>query len=754
VPATKAQLIDFLLIGGGLTSVTAAETLRAAGAQGNIAILCAENTLPYYRPPLSKEFLLKGPDRSKILIHDPSFYRDRDIETHLGSRVRRVDVDRRAIETDGGDHFRFGKLLIATGAGLHRLSVPGAGLEGIHYLRTVNDALSLYQAIARAQRAIVIGASFLGMEIAASLVTRGVPTTLMAKKDLVYEKLCSPEVSDFFVEYFRARGVEFIFEEEVKEFWGTTKVEGIVTSNGKRVPCDIVDIGIRVRPEVGFLVNSGIHVDDGVLVNQHLETNKPGIYAAGDVANFYNPISRSRYRAEHWDNAVKQGRLAAWNMLGERQSWRTVSYIFSDVFDVTFNVVGSTEEADERVVRGSVKDKSFSVLYLNNERLRGAFLLDQSLVEDKAAGALIANRSDISETKTKLSDTGFPLNRAAVQTVLVLQGGGALGAFECGVVKALEEANIYADLVAGVSIGAFNAAIIAANPGKATHALEAFWRELSLNTPDVPNEELRRAVSSLQSLVFGSPHFFRPRWLEPILSPAQLPTNWTSFYDPSPLKTTLSKYVAFEKLRDSPVRLLLTAVDVETGRLTTFDSYVDEITPEHVLASGSLPPGFSWTTIAGRHYWDGGLVSNSPLDQVIEVSGPTGKNVYVVNLWADKRALPRTLPEVLARRDEIVFAEKISRSIRTWEYIDNYRKLVEEAMASLDPKKAEQIRKRPRYIETVGETCPMSVTRINREPVEGESVGRDYEFSRKSIEQHIADGYTLTAKTLKAAGHL
>jgi NTE family protein len=371
-------------------------------------------------------------------------------------------------------------------------------------------------------------------------------------------------------------------------------------------------------------------------------------------------------------------------------------------------------------------------------------------VEAKAAGALIANRSDISATKAKLSDTGFPLNRAAVQTVFVLQGGGALGAFECGVVKALEEQDIHADLVAGVSIGALNAAIIAANPGKATHALEAFWRDLSLDTPDIPNEELRRAVSSLQSLVFGSPNFFRPRWFEPMLSPAQLPTSWTSFYDPSPLKATLSKYVAFEKLRDSPVRLLLTAVDVETGQLTIFDSYVEDITPEHVLASGSLPPGFSWTTIAGRHYWDGGLVSNSPLDQVVEVGGLTGKNVFVVNLWADKRALPRSIPEVLARRDEIVFAEKIRRNIRTWEYIDNCRKLVEEIMASLDPKTADQISKRPRYIETVGEACPLSVTRITREPVEGESAARDYEFSRKSIDQHIAQGYALAAKTLTA----
>src|SRR6476659_9245020 len=410
--ASEPPVVDFLLVGGGLASATAAETLRAAGAEGRIAILCAESTPPYYRPPLSKEFLLKGPDQTKLLIHDPSFYCYRDIEIHLGSRVHRVDVDSRTIETDGGDHFLFGKLLIATGASLHRLALPGENLEGIHYLRSVNDALSLYQAIAHAQRAIVIGSSFLGMEIAASFATRGLATTLIAKEDLVYEKLRSPEASDFFAEYFRARGVDFIFEEEVRGFWGTTKVEGVVTSSGKRMPCDIVAIGIGVRPEVSFLANSGINVDGGILVDQYLETNRPGIYAAGDVANFYNPIARTRYRAEHWDNAVKQGRLAAWNMLGERQSWRTVSYNFSSVFDVTFNVVGSTEKADERM------------------------------------------------------------------------------------------------------------------------------RELSLDTPDIPNEELRRAISSLQSLVFGSPHFFHPRWFEPILSLAQLPTNWTSLYDASPLKST------------------------------------------------------------------------------------------------------------------------------------------------------------------------------------------------------------------------
>ena len=746
--SNEIPLVDFLLIGGGLASATAAETLRAAGAEGGIAILSAEKTLPYHRPPLSKGFLLNGPGKTNILIHDEAFYRDRDIEIHLGTRVCRVDVDSRIIETDGGARFRFGKLLIATGASVDRLSAPGANLAGVHYLHTVDDALSLYRSIGRVQRAVVIGASFIGMELAAAFATRGIATTLMAQEHLLYTKLRSPEVSQFFAEYYRARDIKLIFGESVKAFSGTTRVEGVVTSTGEIVPCDIVAVGIGVHPEIEFLRNSGIDVDAGILVNQYLETNRPCIYAAGDVANFYDPIAGTKSRAEHWDNAVKQGRIAAWNMLGQRQSWRTVSYFFSDVFDLTFNVVGSTEEASERMVRGAVEDGSFSVLYLGNNRLRGAFLLEQSFVEAKAAGALIANRCDLTVAKAKLPDSGFPLNRAAVQTVLILQGGGALGAFECGVVKALEERSIYPDLVAGVSIGAFNAAIIAANPHNATAALEAFWRDLSLDTPDVPDEGLRRALSSLQSLVFGAPHFFRPRWFEPVLTPAQLPTNWTSFYDPSPLKATLSKYVAFDKLRDSPVRLVLTAVDVETGHLVSFDSYVDKITSEHILASGSLPPGFPWTTIEGKHYWDGGLVSNSPLDQVVEVGGLTDKNVYIVNLWLDQRALPQSIPEVLARRDEILFAEKIRRNIRSWEYIDDYRQLVEEVIANLEPKIAEQIKRRPHYIETVGEAGPLSITRITRQPVEGEPISRDYEFSRKSIDQYIAQGYAVTAKTL------
>jgi NADPH-dependent 2,4-dienoyl-CoA reductase/sulfur reductase-like enzyme len=235
VRLNEIPLIDFLLLGGGLASATAAETLRAAGAEGSVAILSAETTPPYHRPPLSKSFLLNGPDQTNVLIHDEAFYRDRQIDIYLGTRVCHVDVEGRVIETDR-EHFRFGKLLIATGASVDKLAVPGAHLAGTHYLRTVNDALSLYESILHARRAVVIGASFLGMELAAALVTRGVATTLIAKEDLVYEKLRSREASEFFTEYFRQRNVELIFGEEIKEFSGTTKVEAVVTNSGKVVP--------------------------------------------------------------------------------------------------------------------------------------------------------------------------------------------------------------------------------------------------------------------------------------------------------------------------------------------------------------------------------------------------------------------------------------------------------------------------------------------------------------------------------------
>ncbi len=737
--------VNFLLIGGGLASATVAKTLREEGADGSVIILAAEHVLPYNRPPLTKNYLLGRQKQESTLVLKESYYREHDLQVLLGTRAIALYPQDKRVVTDNAGDFHYQKLLIATGCTPKKLDVPGAELAGIFYLRALSDAEALRRAMAGAKTAGVIGASFIAMELAAAFARHGTKTTLITKGGLLYSRLNSPEVSTFFADYYRSRGVEIVFAETVAEFQGNGQVERLITRSGKVFSFDLVAVGIGVAPDIEFLEGSEIKAEDGVLVNQYMQTSVPDIYAAGDVANLFDPVFRRHRRIEHWDNAVKQGRIAALNMLGRRHAYRTVSYFFSTVFDLSFNFLGDTAGVTERVLRGAPEERSFAVLYLDKaaeeERLRAMFFMKRPTVEAKAAESLILDHIDLKSAKARLPDTSFPLEQLAVQSVLILQGGGALGAFECGVVRALEERGIYPDVVAGVSIGAFNAAIIAGNPKQATAALEAFWEELALDTPVAPNEEIRRFLSSWQSLVVGSPRFFRPRWFMPILHPGQLPFNWTSFYDPSPVKALLERYVDFKRLKDSPIRLIVSAVNVETAELEAFDSYTHDITPDHILASGSLPPGFPWTTIDGKHYWDGGIVSNTPLDQVIELLGSAGKKVYIVNLFPNKKPLPRNILEAMARRDEIFYSEKIKRDIHLRQLLDRSRQLVEEIMGYVEPSLVDQITHWPHYIQTMGDAPPLSITRIVREGGEGEPPSKDYDFSRASIEENKREGY-------------
>jgi predicted acylesterase/phospholipase RssA len=357
---------------------------------------------------------------------------------------------------------------------------------------------------------------------------------------------------------------------------------------------------------------------------------------------------------------------------------------------------------------------------------------------------------NLSAIKPILERADFSPEKLPAQTVLILQGGGALGAFECGVVKALEDASIFPDIVAGVSIGAFNGAIVASHPKDAAAALKAFWSELAVTSPDFVDRELTRAAVSWQILTMGVPHFFTPRWSG--FNMMSGPMNWLSFYDTAPMRRLLPRYVDFARLKSSPVRLLVSAVNVETAALETFDSYVDDLTPDHILASGSQPPGFPWTQIDGKSYWDGGIISNSPLDLVIERCGPYGKRVFIVDLYADKKPLPNSLLEVMARRDEILFAERVRNDVRTRELIEDYRTLVAEIMSWLDEDTARKVRQRPHYIQLVGNAAPTSITRIIREGVIGEPSSRDYDFSRAAIERNLEDGYRLACAALTASG--
>lgn len=745
--------VDFLLIGGGLAAVTAAKTLRAEGADGSILLLSAEQSLPYHRPPLSKRVLsgAQGPER--ILIEHENFYRQQSVELALGTRAASVAPADHLVRTDQGDEIRYRKLLIATGGSANRLDVPGGALAGVYRLRTLEDAAAIRAAASAGKRAVVIGGSFLGLEVAATLTEMGVSVAVIELAAVLMPRLNAPEVSDFLARYGTERGIRLVFGASAGAVEGEGRVAAVLSQSGERLPCDFVVLGVGITPEVGFLEGSGLKLDDGIVVDERLQAGDPDIFAAGDVANFFDPVFNRRRRLEHWDNAVKQGRLAAYNMLGKNLPYDELSYFYSDVFDLSFDVLGSVEEGEERIARGSLERRSYGLFHLKNDIARAMFSLGRPADETRSAAELIRHRTNLAAVKARLGDESFALQDIPAQTVLILQGGGALGAFECGVVRALEENAIFPDIVAGVSIGAFNGAIIASHPHAATAALELFWNDLAVNAPDLFDRELTRTATALQILTFGVPRFFRPRWFSGLDWLNASASSYTSLYDTTPIRGLIAKYVDFPRLRSSPVRLLVSAVDVETAQLTTFDSYADDLTPDHILASGSLPPGFPWTTVAGKHYWDGGIISNSPLDLVIDRCGPSGKRVFIVDLFSGRKPLPSNILEVLARRDEILFAERIRNDMGTKELVSDFRALVEEILGEVGADAANRLRSRPRYIELMGTLAPMTITRIAREGEVGEPSSRDFDFSRASVTANREQGYRMTQEALQHAAH-
>ncbi|GAN80352.1 FAD-dependent oxidoreductase [Acidocella aminolytica] len=743
--------VDYLLLGGGLASATAAATLRLEGAKGSIMILSNEELPPYYRPPLSKQFLLGAATAEMLSIYSDSFYKEQEIELALNVSAIAVNTETRHVTTDTCGDIRYGQLLIATGGRPKPLEIPGTDLKSIHYLRRKAECEAIRQnARSGAKSAVVIGASFLGMEIAMSLIALGLHVTLIEADDKVLKHLESTDISEYFKGHAESQGASVLLRDTPLAFHGEGgQVREVETASGHRVPCDLAVISIGVVPNTEFLQGSGIVLDEGlVVVDELLRSNVANVFAAGDVTSFYDPVFALRRHIEHWDNAVKQGRLAAKNMLDQRLRYDEVSYFFCDVGDISFSVLGAPEEGNEQFSRGALDKRSLAIFYLKDGVPRALFSIGRPVEETRHAEDLIRYRVNLGDVQDRLSDQTFSLAQIPISTVLILQGGGALGAFEWGVVKALEEEQIFPDIVAGVSIGALNGAIIAANPRHATEALESFWSDLSVRTPFLPPGEASRAITSMEILMFGVPNFFKPRWLQPFANPSLLPADWTSYYDTAPMKELISKYVDFPTLKASPVRLLVGAVNVATAELEIFDSYVDDLTPNHILASGSLPPGFPWTVIDGEAYWDGGIVSNSPLDLVLDRCGPGGKHVFIVDLFAGHRDLPKNMMEVMSRRDEIFYSERIRSDRRLRETVASYRTLVNLILAQVDPYKLTKIQQRPLYIEMMGDGALVNFTRFVRESANGEPSSRDYDFSEESIRLNQAAGYALAKKTL------
>ncbi|SAL83891.1 bifunctional pyridine nucleotide-disulfide oxidoreductase/patatin-like phospholipase [Caballeronia choica] len=733
--------VDYLLVGGGLASATAARTLRNEDVGASIAIICGETFPPYQRPPLTKGFLGGTLDVSQITVHPAAFYSERKINVVLGTHAVHVDAKAHAVRTDTQETIIYRKLLIATGASPRIPDLPNAELRGIYYLHSIGDAIAIRSAVRSAKRAIVLGASFVGLEAATSLHALGLHVTVIERDLRVLSSLQAPVLSDYFAACCKERGIELLVNCELRRFVGEDTIEAVVTGRGELINCDFLLVAIGVTPNCEFLLDSGIVLNNGIVVDQFLQTSDADVFAAGDVANFYDPVFGLQRRIEHWDNATRQGRLAAKNMLGRRLPYRDVSMFYGDLFDVPYNFLGRPDDATEMVERGSLAARSYSLLYLKNDVLCAVFSVGRPPEETSTSEELIRQHTNLHASKNRLPDLHFALDSLPSQTVVILQGGGALGAFECGAIEALEEQGVVPDVIAAVSIGALNGAIIASHPGHAAAPLAEFWRELSIAVPEALSPCLHQAIISWHVFCLGVPNFFRPRWWRFPNNLESLPPRWTSLYDPEPITRLIDRYVDFDALVTSPVRLLISAVDVETGELRIFDSYVDRLGPAHLLASGSLPPGLPWTKVDGRPYWDGGIVSNSPLELVIERCGAVGKRVFTIDLFSGTKSLPTNLLEVMLRRDEIVYTDRVRNDLRLEEYANDFSELVKEIMSHLDAQTARQILQKPHFIRLMGNRAPIHITRIELLDEASGSVAREYDFAAVTVSRLRRQGY-------------
>jgi len=366
---------SYVIVGANLAGGRAAEALRESGFDGRIVLVGAEPDRPYERPPLSKEYLRREMPEEKLYLRPPAYYEEQRIELRLGVRATRLDPAARVVDLDSGERLPYDKLLIATGSEVRRLGIPGVDLAGVRYLRTRADSAALAALLDKAQRVVVIGAGFIGSEVAASARKLGKEVTILEAAPVPLVRALGVKMGEVCAGIHRDHGVDLRLSCGVMEFRGAGRVEEVVLADGSAVPCDLAVVGVGVAPSVGWLEGSGIALDNGVVVNEYCATNLPGVYAAGDVANAWNPLYGERLRVEHYDNAQNQGIAAGKAMAGVREPYAPVLSFWSDQYEYTLQYVGHAGGDDEIVVRGDLSTRSFTAFYMREGRLRAAFAI-------------------------------------------------------------------------------------------------------------------------------------------------------------------------------------------------------------------------------------------------------------------------------------------------------------------------------------------------------------------------------------------
>jgi NADPH-dependent 2,4-dienoyl-CoA reductase/sulfur reductase-like enzyme/nitrite reductase/ring-hydroxylating ferredoxin subunit len=374
-PASYKPPSSIVIIGGGAAGLAAADMLRREGYNGPLTMISADDSAPYDRPNLSKDFLAGTASDDWIPLRSPDFYKDRRIELVLGSRVSALHLQQKHVQLENGKTCGYETLLIATGAEPVRLNIEGAAEAQIYYLRTFADSKAIVAKAASAKRVAVIGASFIGLEVAASLRTRGIEVDVVASGRQPLERVMGPEVGRFIRGVHEAHGIVFHLGQTVKHIGGRK----LTLSDGTEFEADFVVLGVGVRPSLAVAEQAGLALDRGIVVNQYLQTSAPGVFAAGDVARWPDPHSGERIRVEHWVVAERQGQIAARNILGYREPFNAVPFFWSQHYDVVINYVGHAEKWDAIEIDGDLDRRDCSVTYKKGDRTLAVATISRDL---------------------------------------------------------------------------------------------------------------------------------------------------------------------------------------------------------------------------------------------------------------------------------------------------------------------------------------------------------------------------------------
>jgi 3-phenylpropionate/trans-cinnamate dioxygenase ferredoxin reductase subunit len=400
------ERIPYVIIGGGLAATAAIDAIRRRDKTGRLVLIGAEVHLPYDRVPLSKDYLLGRMEREDVFLRRPRFYERHRVEQFLGQSATAADVSTRTVTLDDGSEVGFEKLLLATGGRPRRLSITGADLDGIYYLRTLEDSDALRVAMANARRAVVVGGGFIGCEVATAFAQSGLQTTLIEVTPAPLSLVLDAETSAFIASFLSQQGVTLRTDTAAAQFVGAQgRVERVVTNGGEDIEADVVVIGVGIAPNTELAVAAGLSVDNGVVVNEYLEA-ADAIYAAGDIARYYSPTLGRHLRVEHYDVALQHGRTAGANMAGAHLAYTELPYFFSHMGALHIDVIGDMSVRHRCVRRGPLSlEPGFAQFYFADDFLQAALFINGKPDLLQAARERIAQRRPVTDPAAFADET-------------------------------------------------------------------------------------------------------------------------------------------------------------------------------------------------------------------------------------------------------------------------------------------------------------------------------------------------------------